>query len=516
MAIRSSSVIRVGYELTIDEADKEDVTSSCIFRVPKPLRDSSDQLYSPHLVSIGPFHNGKEELKGMEKSKSEAVRRMQKRIQRRDRFASVESIVENCIVHTDREIREFYGECILYTPVQLAWMVTRDACFLYEFLVNYAKLFSSGKVIYQEEVASFSWKCDYIFDVTYQNPTRERIMDDILLFENQIPLWVLQNLLQIQMGSTGAADQKLDVLMELLLNSANRHKVFMWYNSDSYNRWCHVLEVVYHGMAGINVGSYTHNGAPELPDSPGNQIQVYFRKWIDSFKAISSRWRNTPSNSTHGEAVNLELLKLPSVVELTQQGVKIRPVLVEEATTWASAYPALQWIRFDEDTSALYLPQPRVTPQSDLVMRSIMVMEVSTKHRYHPKPITQFAIFMDDMIDTEEDVTVLTKVDVIRNFLGNDEQVADLFNSMAKGMTPIQGCKVIDDVRRGLHRYTRRKYKILWSEFVTAYFSKPWLVAGSMAAVAQVLREFVGGYFSLPWLIAVSMAAILLFLLTMA
>ncbi|GLJ34738.1 hypothetical protein SUGI_0698990 [Cryptomeria japonica] len=515
MAIRSSSVIRVGYELTIDEDDIADVTSSCIFRVPKPLRDSNDRLYSPHLVSIGPFHYGKEELKSMEKSKSEAVRRMQKRIQRRDQNASIESIVENLIVHKDREIREFYGESISYNPIQLAWMVTRDACFLYEFLVNYAKFFSSGKNIYKEEVAAFSWKSDYVFDVTYQNPTRERIMDDILLFENQIPLWVLQNLLKIQMGSTEAAEQKLDVLMELLLKSAIRHKVFMWYNSDSYNMCSHVLEVVYHGMAGMAVSSYTRIEAPELPASPRNQIKVYFKHGVDSFKAVSSRWRNTPSNSSH-EALKLELLKLPSAVELTQQGVKIRPVLVEQATTWASGHPALQWMRFDENTSTLYLPQLRITPQSDLVMRSIIAMEVSTKHRYHPRPMTQFGIFMDELIDTEEDVAVLRKADVIRNFLGSDKQVADLFNSMAKGITPIQGCRLIDDVRRGLHRYTRRKYKILWSEFVSAYFSKPWLVAGSMAAVAQVLREFAGGYFSLSWLLVVFMAAIVLFLLTMA
>ncbi|GLJ34739.1 hypothetical protein SUGI_0699000 [Cryptomeria japonica] len=173
MAIRSSSAIRVGYDLTINEEDITDVFSSRIFRVPKPLRDSSDRLYSPHLVSIGPFHYGKEELKEMEKSKSEAVRRMQKRIEREDRPISIGTIVEKSMVYKDRQIREFYGEHIPYTPIQLAWMVTRDACFLYEFLVNYAKMYSSGKSLYKEEVTEFSWSISFKFNwVLAMQPTR--------------------------------------------------------------------------------------------------------------------------------------------------------------------------------------------------------------------------------------------------------------------------------------------------------------------------------------------------------
>ncbi|GLT52996.1 hypothetical protein SLA2020_262960 [Shorea laevis] len=41
----------------------------CIYRVPNKLRDVNKEAYTPKLVSIGPFHHGLEELKGMERKK---------------------------------------------------------------------------------------------------------------------------------------------------------------------------------------------------------------------------------------------------------------------------------------------------------------------------------------------------------------------------------------------------------------------------------------------------------------
>jgi hypothetical protein len=95
---------------------------------------------------------------------------------------------------------------------------------------------------------------------------------------------------------------------------------------------------------------------------------------------------------------------------------------------------------------------------------------------------------MDELIENQEDVAVLRNAGVLNNFFGSNQEVADLFN-LSKGISHVQGCKPIDEVRIGLHKYTRRKYKKLWSEFVNAYFSKPWQLAGAMAAVLLVLMS---------------------------
>ncbi|GLJ54673.1 hypothetical protein SUGI_1174530 [Cryptomeria japonica] len=110
--VESSCVIQVGYDLTVKEKDMPDVSSARIFRVPRLTRNSKDRLYSPNLVSIGPFHYGKKELQGTENSKSEAFRRMQKRFHRSNPHASIKSIVEELILLKDNKIRKFYGEHI--------------------------------------------------------------------------------------------------------------------------------------------------------------------------------------------------------------------------------------------------------------------------------------------------------------------------------------------------------------------------------------------------------------------
>ncbi|GLJ54676.1 hypothetical protein SUGI_1174570 [Cryptomeria japonica] len=504
----SSCVIQVGYELTINEEDMPDVSSARIFRVPRLRRDSIDRLHSPHLVSIGPFHYGKKELQGMENSKSEAVRRMQKRIHRSNPDASIKSIVEEFILLKDNKIRKFYSEHIPVTSIELAWMVTRDACFIYEFLVNYIKVSRNAHHSYEtqvsqfeyvecfyEEESAFKWKYDSVFNVDLQNPMRERLMTDILLFENQIPLWVLKDLLKFQTGSAESAKQKVEHLMSMLLWRATRHEVFMWKARVSYNMYSknHVLEVVYRSMAGSDV--------EELLDSPPssrNRMQICLEKCFGSMKAICRRWYNlcflnSSSNKSPGNAVDMVYLKLPTAMELVRGGAKIQPVLFEDIKRAVSQDPTrsmdycsvIRWIRFDEKTSTLYLPQFRVTSEAHILIGSIIAMEAAVGG-YSTKPMTQLALLIEELIDHEDDIAVLRNAEVFHNFLGSNKQVAEHF-ILAQGITHVCGCKPIDDVRVRLHKYNRRKYKKLWSEFVGAYLSKPWLLAGSMAAVLLIL-----------------------------
>ncbi|GLJ54656.1 hypothetical protein SUGI_1174280 [Cryptomeria japonica] len=508
----SSCVIEVGYDLTMNEEEVPDVSSAQIFRVPRLTPYCKDHLYSPHLVSIGPFHYGKKELQGMEKSKSEAVRRMQKRIQRSNPHISVKSIVEQCILFKEKKIRKFYGEQIPLTSIELAWMVTRDACFVYEFIVNYVKVnrnaqhsyetqgcrFEYLQCFYGEEVSAFKWKYDPVFDADLQNPIRERLMTDILLFENQIPLWILKDLLKFPMGSAEAAKQKVENLMNMLLWSAARHEFFMWKPRVSYNMYCkkHVLEVLYRSMVGRDFSS-ADGELLDFPPSSQNHRHICFSKSADSIKAICGRLCNpffcSSSNKIPCNTVDMVYLKLPTASELVRGGVKIQPVLFKDIKRSVGQDPtssleyssAIRWIRFDEKTSTLYLPQFKVTLENYSVVGSIVAMEVGAKG-YGTKPMIQFALLIDELIDNEEDVAVLKTAEVINNFFGSNKQLADLFN-LCKGIAHVKGCKAIDDVRMGLHKYTRRKYKKLWSEFVSAYFSKPWLVAGSMAAVLLIV-----------------------------
>ena len=41
----------------------------CIYRAPVRLRESNEKIFTPQVVSLGPLHHGKEELKAMQEHK---------------------------------------------------------------------------------------------------------------------------------------------------------------------------------------------------------------------------------------------------------------------------------------------------------------------------------------------------------------------------------------------------------------------------------------------------------------
>ncbi|KAH9289100.1 hypothetical protein KI387_033217 [Taxus chinensis] len=349
-----------------------------------------------------------------------------------------------------------------------------------------------------------SSKYDPIFDVCFTNPTRARLMDDILLFENQVPLFILKHLLEYQMGSEDAAMERLDKIMKCLVVSKTRQSAFEWYVGYPCHECCHVLDVVYQSMFGQLFNSYMDETRQLFPPSY-RCVPVRFKNGVDWINAkvttIFTSWCKMCSNwmtsllfflPASNSDVDVFFMKLPSIVELNNAGMKIQPVLFNDLTKRGQAgYCAMKWIRFDEKTSTLYLPEVTVTTQSESLMRNIIAMEVGSSSRYPSRPMTQFAKLMDELVDSEDDVSVLKKAGIIKNDMGSNQEAAQVFNSLTKVIVYSTGCKPIDDARMGLHKYTKRKYKILWSEFVTEYFSKPWLVAGSIAATLLLLMTMV-------------------------
>ncbi|KAH9289494.1 hypothetical protein KI387_033611 [Taxus chinensis] len=201
----------------------------------------------------------------------------------------------------------------------------------------------------------------------------------------------------------------------------------------------------------------TKKEARQLFPQSNEYVPACFKNGVDwiftifeSRLELCSNWimgLRFPIETTSG-IVTADFVKLPSAVELNNAGVKLQPVFFRN-TREIQRTAAMQWIRlrFDERTSTLHLPEVNVTSQS----------------------MTQFAKLMDvERVDSEENVAVQREAGIIKNDMGSSKEAAQVFNSLSKEIIYSVGCKPIDDVRMGLHKYTKRKYKILWREFVTA------------------------------------------------
>ncbi|XP_021737831.1 UPF0481 protein At3g47200-like [Chenopodium quinoa] len=102
-------------------------------------------------------------------------------------------------------------------------------------------------------------------------------------------------------------------------------------------------------------------------------------------------------------------------------------------------------------------------------------------HYYEDTYFIDYIVFLDQLIDTVEDVQVLVKNNIIRNQLGSDDDVVKLFNNIGKNV--IASCKnYYYDVSEDLNRYaSTRRHK--WMAILRSkYFNHPWTILSVIAA----------------------------------
>ena len=147
-----------------------------IFRVPKKLRYLNEKAYTPQIVSIGPFHYGREELKGMESYKESFLAEFCKRTKKKR-----EELLSFINKNSD-EVMDSYAGTIQIDRNVFDEMILRDACFIFELFSRfYEKHKKKYNQIEQDYITSTPWLSD-------------EICLDLIMLENQIPYSFLKKL----------------------------------------------------------------------------------------------------------------------------------------------------------------------------------------------------------------------------------------------------------------------------------------------------------------------------------
>ncbi|XP_052182871.1 putative UPF0481 protein At3g02645 [Diospyros lotus] len=166
---------------TLDEQvlEEEIDIQACIFNVPKKLLATDPYSYIPQHVALGPYHYWRSELYEMQRHKLAAAKRTQKQLPQDSKF---QHFVDE-LAKLEPRIRRCYHKYLDYNGETLAWMMAVDAAFLLEFI--------------QTPVG--------------RNSAHEAILRDLVMLENQIPMFLLSKLLEFLQFSPApeSADKKL-------------------------------------------------------------------------------------------------------------------------------------------------------------------------------------------------------------------------------------------------------------------------------------------------------------------
>lgn len=170
-----------------------------IFRVHHKLRCQNEEAYEPHMFSIGPYHHGKSHL---EKAQTYKLWYLKELLLRRGE-SSTERYID-ALKELEKEARSWYAEedMIGLGSDEFLEMMLLDGLFIIELLRKYAN-WCTYKV-YPDNYGPKQG--DPIF-------LKRRIMGclfrDILLFENQLPFFILVHLFEMTKSPGGAEEENL-------------------------------------------------------------------------------------------------------------------------------------------------------------------------------------------------------------------------------------------------------------------------------------------------------------------
>nr|XP_027118920.1 putative UPF0481 protein At3g02645 isoform X3 [Coffea arabica] len=165
-----------------------------IFKIHGQLRSENEEAYEPEVVSIGPYHHGKPKLKEMEKHK---LRYFKEILRRRGESAEKYIIA---LADLQDQARRCYAEEINLSNDDFVEMLCLDGCFVIEFL---RKCRHPGS----------HWQNDPLFQMLW---LRTATVNDLILFENQLPFFVLQKLFDMTKSPRGEGNL-IDLAIHLCL-----------------------------------------------------------------------------------------------------------------------------------------------------------------------------------------------------------------------------------------------------------------------------------------------------------
>lgn len=128
----------------------------------------------------------------------------------------------------------------------------------------------------------------------------------------------------------------------------------------------------------------------------------------------------------------------------------------------------------------LRLPPLVVDDITETVLLNIIAFE-----RFHAaiagSEITSYVSLMDNIIDNGRDVALLSSKGIIKNAIGSDDAVADMFNSLSKD-TAVDPKSDVGRVQARVNRFYQKKVH-KWQQSLFENFRSPWTCCAFFAAI---------------------------------
>uniref|UniRef100_A0A803MJS1 Uncharacterized protein n=2 Tax=Chenopodium quinoa TaxID=63459 RepID=A0A803MJS1_CHEQI len=133
----------------------------------------------------------------------------------------------------------------------------------------------------------------------------------------------------------------------------------------------------------------------------------------------------------------------------------------------------------------LKIPKLFIQDITEAIFRNIIFFEQS--HYHLDSYFIDYMIFFDDLIDSPEDVQILVKSNIIEHWLGTDEQVATVINSIVKHISIYSRNFYYNEVCHKLIAFASKK-RNKWKAILRRnYFNHPWSITSVIYLVILLI-----------------------------
>ncbi|KAL7239578.1 hypothetical protein ACSBR2_005472 [Camellia fascicularis] len=480
-----------------------------IFRVPTTISAFKPEAYTPQLMGLGPYHHFRPELYEMERYKLAAGSRLQKQ------FKSLEfkQLVEK-LAKFEHKVRACYHKYLDVECDTLAWIMAIDGLFLLDFLQNY--------LIHVKENISSTSTTAHLVDSSGRKLAHGSILGDIMMLENQIPIFVLRAILSIQCSLPDVEDNLLPTMLmgfckalsplklvkeDLPLSqvSEHAHLLDLLYhltvpkleNSQEHqgkntfgklesssshatekfdsSKSCHVFDKLWSLLSNLNVGFVSKITKP-IQNILGVSSKIVSSVPGISFLSSKKKEDIKPedeASSDEKKTPKVEEIMIPSVSMLRFAGVE-----------FCSSNGGLATIEFNKYTKKFHLPVIILNVNSEVVMRNLVAYEASTTSE--SLVFARYMELMNGIIDTAEDAKMLRENKIIINSLKSDEDVAELFNGMSKSVR-LTNVPYIDKAIEDVNKYFNNTKQIRMYRRMKNFVYGSWQILTIIAVVLLML-----------------------------
>ncbi|GMN64755.1 hypothetical protein TIFTF001_033824 [Ficus carica] len=271
------------------------------------------------------------------------------------------------------------------------------------------------------------WR-DMIFNIRWMKP---RLARDMLLFENQIPIFVLHRLFELTEERPSTVE-----FVKLALQ--------------------------YFQFSGRPI-AYDRHLIGRLDDIPHLLGLVY--------NALVSKTAQQPNN----EPKTCKPIK--SAVALKEAGVKF---------VKAKNDAVFHDIGFSSIKGELSIPELVIDENTESLFRNLVAYEQYSKH-YSLHRVVDYLQVMDCLVNSDKDVELLRHCEIIDNRVGDDVKISKMFNNLCSGVyfdrTEFYYAQMFDNV----NRYCKNPWNTRIATLKNDYFGSPWSIISFVAAVLLLL-----------------------------